>query len=52
MTNAVAISNEQSRIIATAIRPLIKSFVEANRDDFEAWRKAEKGKNQDANEER
>ena len=35
------ISNEQAQIIATAIRPQIKAYLEKTRDKYEAWLQSE-----------
>jgi len=49
---SLSLTKEQSHLIASAIRPLIKSFVKANQDDFETWLKSEKEKNKDCCDER
>lgn len=40
----ITISREQAKIIATAVVPNIKTYIESHRAEYEAWLKEEKAK--------
>ena len=41
MSDAIVISADSARIIAAAVRPQIKAYIEQNRDKYEAFLRAE-----------
>ncbi|MCL2840099.1 MAG: hypothetical protein FWE05_04935 [Defluviitaleaceae bacterium] len=41
MNSTIVISADSARIIATAVRPQIKAYIEQNRAKYEAWYRAE-----------
>jgi len=40
--NKIVISKEQAKIIATAVTPYIKEYIETHRSEYEAWLKEQK----------
>ena len=40
----MTITNEQAKILAAAIRPQVKAYIEANRERYEAFLQAEREK--------